>query len=61
MEQDAKPLIPEGAVELPESIKHQLNDYGLDADLQLFMQQRALKAQAREQKAQKVLESFLMQ
>ncbi|CAE7680805.1 unnamed protein product, partial [Symbiodinium necroappetens] len=57
VEQDAKPLIPEGAVELPESIKNQLNDYGLDADLQLFMQQRALKAQAREQKAQKVLES----
>ncbi|CAE7223975.1 unnamed protein product [Symbiodinium necroappetens] len=54
---DAAPLLAEEAVQLPEQIRAQLSDFGVDADLQLFFQQRALKAQARQQKAEKTLQS----
>ncbi|CAE7558657.1 unnamed protein product, partial [Symbiodinium necroappetens] len=54
---DAAPLLAEEAVQLPEQIRAQLSDLGVDADLQLFLQQKALKAQARQQKAEKTLQS----
>ncbi|OLQ05892.1 hypothetical protein AK812_SmicGene10848 [Symbiodinium microadriaticum] len=54
---DAAPLLAEEAVQLPEQIRAQLSDLGIDADLQLFLQQKALKAQARQQKAEKTLQS----
>ncbi|OLQ05716.1 hypothetical protein AK812_SmicGene11059 [Symbiodinium microadriaticum] len=54
---DAAPLLAEEAVQLPQQIRAQLSDFGVDADLQLFFQQRALKAQARQQKAEKTLQS----
>ncbi|CAE7428166.1 unnamed protein product [Symbiodinium microadriaticum] len=54
---DAGPLLAEEAVQLPQQIRAQLSDFGVDADLQLFFQQRALKAQARQQKAEKTLQS----
>ena len=58
---DAAPLLAQDAVQLPESLRKQLSDFGLDADLETFFRQRALKAQAREIKAQKAISSFSLQ
>ena len=52
---EAGPVLSSGAVELPEALRKQLSDLGLDPDVGLFVQQKALKAQAREEKAAKAL------
>ena len=48
-------MLSSSAVQLPEALRKQLSDLGLDPDLGLFVQQKALKAQAREEKAAKAL------
>ena len=48
-------LLDPNAVNLPEALRIQLEVAGLDPDLKLFLEQKALKAQAREEKAARVV------
>ena len=57
---DAKKILPENAVSLPPSLQRQLSELGIAAELEVFLQQRALKAEARKQKAVKQLASALI-
>ena len=45
----------ENAIQLPEALRAQLAELGVDDDVQLFIQQKALKKKDREAKAAKVL------
>ena len=54
---DAKPILPEEAVIIPPELLRQLDDLGLGADLQVFLQQKSLKADARKLKAERQIAS----
>ena len=58
--QDTKAVLPEDAVSLPPALRQQLSDLGMDPDVELFLKQKMLKQQAREEKAQKSLKSALL-
>ena len=60
LRQDANTVLPVDAVTLPPALRKQLSELGLDPDVEIFLKQKMLKQQAREEKAQKALKRGLL-